>query len=380
MSIEKASSMESESSFRSDMSLNCETFVQSLETRTTINHHTHNRKGRPMYNSRKTIRMGVLPALILTLCVSLAVDTTHAQFSVSNSSSDTVLIVKDDGNVGIGTTSPTASLDVVDYIKVSNSFGNRLFEAREESANLGIMQVSFGNVVKAKVASNGDSFFNGGDVGIGTTNPLNKLHIHENSSGFADLQITNNTTGSASSTDGFRVALDGSENGSIGIEGDKSLRFITNNLERMTVQGDGNVGIGTTSAGNILTIQQTSATDPIADAWTTYSSRRWKANIKRIDGALDKVQRMRGVSYDWKADGKHDIGLIAEEVGEVIPEVVAYEHNGKDAKSVDYARLVAVLIEAVKEQQKIIDEQNSKIAAIEARIGNDEYTLNNSNQ
>ena len=55
--------------------------------------------------------------------------------------------------------------------------------------------------------------------------------------------------------------------------------------------------------------------------------------------------------FRWKADGKHDIGLIAEEVGEVIPEVVAYEENGKDAKSVDYARLVAVLIEAVKEQQ-----------------------------
>ena len=60
------------------------------------------------------------------------------------------------------------------------------------------------------------------------------------------------------------------------------------------------------------------------------------------------------MSYDWKADGKHDIGLIAEEVGEVIPEVVAYEENGIDAKSVDYARLVAVLIEAVKAQQKLI--------------------------
>jgi len=58
---------------------------------------------------------------------------------------------------------------------------------------------------------------------------------------------------------------------------------------------------------------------------------------------------LRGVTYDWKESGKHDIGLIAEEVGEVIPEIVAYEKNGVDAKSVDYSRLVAVLIEAVKE-------------------------------
>ena len=256
--------------------------MEIISTEVSTNHYTHNRKARTMYNHRKTLGMGILPALILTLCVSLAVNTTHAQFSVSNSISDTVLIVKDDGNVGIGTTSPTASLDVVDYIKVSNSFGNRLFEAREESANLGIMQVSFGNVVKAKVASNGDSFFNGGDVGIGTTNPLNKLHIHENSSAFAGLQITNNTTGSANSTDGFRVLLDANENGAMSIEGDKSLRFLTNNLARMTVQGDGDVGIGTTSPGNILTVVLGSATDPIADAWTLHSSRRWKKTLSPL--------------------------------------------------------------------------------------------------
>ena len=109
-----------------------------------------------------------------------------------------------------------------------------------------------------------------------------------------------------------------------------------------------NVGIGTTAPGNILTIQQNSATDPIADAWTTYSSRRWKTNIETIANPLETVQALRGVTYNWKESGKHDIGLIAEEVGEVIPEVVAYEENGIDAKSVDYARLVVVLIEGMK--------------------------------
>jgi uncharacterized protein YunC (DUF1805 family) len=115
-----------------------------------------------------------------------------------------------------------------------------------------------------------------------------------------------------------------------------------------------------------LTIAQGSATDPIADAWTTYSSKRWKTNIKPLENALDKVQRLRGVSYDWKTDGKHDIGLIAEEVGAVMPEVVAFEVNGVDAKSVDYARLVAVLIEAVKTQQQMIDEQNLELTQLKA--------------
>ena len=113
----------------------------------------------------------------------------------------------------------------------------------------------------------------------------------------------------------------------------------------------GNVGIGTTSPTEKLHV----IGNALANAHTTPSSRRWKTNIKTNEGALDKVQSLRGVTYDWKADGKHDIGLIAEEVGKVIPEVVAYEENGVDAKSVDYPRLVAVLIEAVKEQQDVID-------------------------
>jgi len=67
---------------------------------------------------------------------------------------------------------------------------------------------------------------------------------------------------------------------------------------------------------------------------------------------------------DWKKDGKHDIGLVAEEVGQVIPEVVAFESNKKDAKSVDYARLVAVLIEAIKQQQKEIEQLKEAIKAL----------------
>ena len=96
------------------------------------------------------------------------------------------------------------------------------------------------------------------------------------------------------------------------------------------------------------------------------SSRRWKANIQALEGALEKVERLRGVSFDWKASGKHDIGLIDEEVGAVVPEVVAYEENGQDAKGVDYARLTALLIEAVKEQQKQIQQLHSQMEELQA--------------
>jgi len=82
---------------------------------------------------------------------------------------------------------------------------------------------------------------------------------------------------------------------------------------------------------------------------------------------LEKVRRLRGVSYVWKEDGKPNIGLIAEEVAEVIPEVVSFEDNGKDARAIDYSRLVAVLIEGMKEQQKTISDLQSRLEAVEKK-------------
>ena len=96
-------------------------------------------------------------------------------------------------------------------------------------------------------------------------------------------------------------------------------------------------------------------------SWDTGSSRRWKTNIQTIQGALEKVARLRGVSFDWKKDDRHDLGLVAEEVAEVVPEVVGYEENGRDAVSLDYGRLTALLIEAVKEQQAQIGELRAKL-------------------
>ncbi|HXZ42815.1 MAG TPA: tail fiber domain-containing protein, partial [Terriglobales bacterium] len=127
------------------------------------------------------------------------------------------------------------------------------------------------------------------------------------------------------------------------------------------------VGIGTTKPSNILTIGR-SLGHPVSDGWETYSSRRWKANIKTLPDALAKVEQLRGVSYDLKDSGKHEIGVIAEEVGKVVPEVVSYEKNGKDARGVDYSRLTSLLIEATKEQQALIRKQQQQIRTQQAQM------------
>ena len=98
------------------------------------------------------------------------------------------------------------------------------------------------------------------------------------------------------------------------------------------------------------------------------SSRRSKTNIRKVQDALDKVADLRGVTFDWKDSGRRDIGLIAEEVGKVVPEVVTYEDNGVDAKSLDYAHLVALIIEAIKEQQRMINDQRRDLEDIKAAV------------
>jgi len=104
-----------------------------------------------------------------------------------------------------------------------------------------------------------------------------------------------------------------------------------------------------------------------ADSPGQPSSRRWKTNVEPLNG-LALVQQLRGVRYEWTTTGTPDIGVIAEEVGTVVPEVVTYAPNGTDAESVNYAKLVALLIEAVKSQQAQIETDQALLQELRTRI------------
>ena len=77
-----------------------------------------------------------------------------------------------------------------------------------------------------------------------------------------------------------------------------------------------------------------------------------KEDIQTIENPLEKVQQLRGVSYKWKDTGRKDIGLVANEVQKVLPELVA---DGEH-KTMDYGHMIGLLVEAIKEQQKEIEE------------------------
>jgi Chaperone of endosialidase len=200
-------------------------------------------------------------------------------------------------------------------------------------------------------------------IGIGTTTPQATLHLDylEEGNGASDSLLIGGF-----STRGL-IMFDGGP--AVDIASINVPLFINNGGQATILNASGGgVGIGGGPIrGYSLSIARGTGA-AISDYWSTYSSRRWKTNIHTLRGALDKVERLRGVSYDRKDSGKHEIGVIAEEVGAILPEVVSWEKNGKDATGVDYGRLTALLIEALKEQQTQIRKQQREIRAQQAQL------------
>ena len=97
-----------------------------------------------------------------------------------------------------------------------------------------------------------------------------------------------------------------------------------------------------------------------------FSDERVKENIKTIDSALDKVNNLRGVEFNKIGEEKKSIGVIAQEIEKILPEVV--ETDDKGMKSVAYGNIVGVLIEAVKEQQAQINQLTDIVEELTKRV------------
>ena len=96
--------------------------------------------------------------------------------------------------------------------------------------------------------------------------------------------------------------------------------------------------------------------------YNSSSDKRLKKTIKQIDGALEKVNKLKGVSFEWKESGTQALGLIAQDVEKIIPELVTTDDNG--FKGIRYNNIIAVLVEAIKEQQdqiKVLQDQVKKL-------------------
>jgi hypothetical protein len=114
-----------------------------------------------------------------------------------------------------------------------------------------------------------------------------------------------------------------------------------------------NTGIGTTNPTSKLTVQGDVLVSGVITStdYNCSSDINLKENIQPIENPIDKVLNITGVSFDWKENGRSSMGVIAQEVERVLPELV----SGSDSKTVNYNGLIGLLIEVVKEQQQRIN-------------------------
>jgi hypothetical protein len=122
------------------------------------------------------------------------------------------------------------------------------------------------------------------------------------------------------------------------------------------------VGINT-SADNLTYNLEVSGSIRASEGLLSNSDERLKENIYPIDNALSRVNEIEGVYFNWKDEKDSQVGVIAQQVKKVLPEVVSEDNNSY--LSVDYSKLVPLLIEAVNEQSSIIEGLEKRIAKLE---------------
>ncbi|HEX7072126.1 MAG TPA: tail fiber domain-containing protein, partial [Rhodothermales bacterium] len=190
-------------------------------------------------------------------------------------------------------------------------------------------------------------------------------------------EIATGAVGSDEIADGSVTAADlapSSINGSSIVDGSIGAAKLAANSVVTDLAGlRGSISV---TGGGTITVQTIPGMNELRISSVGPSSIRWKKDVETLDNALAIVEQLRGVRYTWKETGKEDIGFIAEEVGQVLPEIVAWEENGVDAQGVDYARVVSVLVEAVKEQQREIDAQQQTLAQLAERLAKLEGQMN----
>ena len=330
--------------------------------------------------------------------ISKGSGTTDMAFVTENSNvKSEKLRIKADGNVGIGTTSPTSLLHLksssAPTLKIDDSDSTYALELAQNDVNGSVLLKSAGTLTIGVDHDSADAVVvfqtrndermrisSSGNVGIGTTSPASKLHVQ--GTGTTAIQVT----GGSNNVAGIYLGdAGGLANGRLSYSNaDNSLQLFTSGSEAMRIDASGNLLVGTTDVvalnggfsvttgsvdyinvghassvahGNyyaafrhgtntIGTITQNGTTGVL---YNTSSDERLKENITDSADAGSNIDAIQIRQFDWKSDGSHqDYGVIAQELVTVAPEAVHQPVDEEDMMGVDYSKLVPMLIKEVQ--------------------------------
>ena len=243
-------------------------------------------------------------------------------------------IVRETGKIGIGTDAPAAQLAIGPKSGAENDELSLSDESGYWGLNAGTnFMISDDGTERVRIDSNGR-------VGIGTITPAADLDINDISEGFPSIMSR------GKSDDELDFAVATNENIQLGTH------------DR------------TANGGTTLFIIYPNGNATLSGILTENSDSRLKKNIQTLSSPLEKITALRGVEFEWKdrENQSTQIGLVAQEVAKIFPELVQIDENG--THSVAYSHLVAPLIEAVKTQQTEIQTLRERVQKLENKEEN----------
>ncbi len=290
-------------------------------------------------------------------------------FDYNGTGWDQNMVITSAGLVGIGQTAPAHPLDVrsagaaqmrltgtdaAQYTQLLLNGTGKLFQVGVGNAS----ETSFGLANKFFVFENGGGVrmvLSGGNLGVGTNAPASKLDVAHSGADSSALRLGDKTT--IANNTGIYMRTSGIASISAA-GGDIVLDTNMGSAERVRVLGaNGNVGIGITNPSYKLdVVGDVNASGSVrSNGVALTSDRRFKKDVVVVANALARLLSIRGVTYHWKPDefpergfdDARQIGVIAQEVERVFPELVSEGVDGY--KAVNYPALVAPVIEATRE-------------------------------
>ena len=320
------------------------------------------------------------------------------------------------GNLGIGTTSPSKLMHLSAgndsaSVRLENTANSKVWEITPANPGVANSGLSIYNVTDDAVALHVD---NSNNVGIGTASPTSSsggklLAIETTADEHTNLVFNTANTGRNGIIEGRRTGRSGTERfAQINIQNNSDggeIRFYTAGSgsdvsERARFDDSANFLVGATSLndtngftvfptgsgsatmvridrnsnGTALQFRQgqsaigTVSTTTSGVTYNTTSDIRLKQDIEPLQ-ATDKLMQMNPVSYAWKSDpdGPRSMGFIAQEMQEVMPEAVSTGEDDDAMMSMDYGRITPILVSALQDAHKKIEELESRIAAMESK-------------